>query len=206
MSEFVLLNSSLAKDHSNGKIFSTETPEFITGTVIAVAILLSYYAIDFLNFNIPEWGDSLLSVGMLLGYGFAIISLFLSRNAGNVNISPQRITIDPKKNPEKYPDSPIYIDEHSEIRIFLMKSIQFGIKRTLLHFQVTNDENESNFAILLKSKKKHQQYFELLESWYTTGYDVKEFDQLGQRIFKINQGNDYADVQKIKKEYGIEWQ
>ncbi|MDR9419409.1 hypothetical protein [Gracilimonas sp.] len=206
MKKFALLKSSLAKDNDESKIYTTETPEYRIGIALVLAMFFSYYTLDHLNLNIPEWGDFLMAAGMVFGYGFAFTSLFLSRHAGKVNISHQRISIQPKKNPEKYPDSPIYIDENSEIRIYLMKSIKFGYHRTLLHMQVANDGDESNFGMLLKNKEKHEQYFELLEGWYRAGYDVHEFDQLGSRIFKLNEGTNYADVQRIKKEYGIEWQ
>lgn len=206
MNEFELLKSGLTKDKSTGNIFFTETPEFRIGMAMVVAILLSRYSLDYLNLTIPEWGDFLLGAGMVLVYGFAFTFLFLSRNAGKVIISPDQISIKPKKHREKYPSSPITIDSKSEIRIYLMKSINFGFKRTLLHVQVTNDGSELNFGMLLKNRKKHLQYFEVLEGWYRDGYSVHEFDQLGGRIFKINQGKNYADVQKIKQEYGIEWE
>lgn len=205
MNEFDLLKSSLKKNETTGKPSFTETIEFRIGMGLVCAILLSIYTLDYLNFNIPEWGDFLMGMGMVLGYGFAFSALFLSRNAGKVVISPKQISVNPKKNPEKYPSSPIHVNEESEIRIYLIKSITFGIQRTLLHFQVTPDGNESNFGILLKNKKKHKQYSEVLESWYRAGFNVHEFDQLGSRIFKLNQGKNYAEVQKIKHEYGIEW-
>lgn len=206
MNEFDLLKSNLKKNETTGVPSFTETVEFRIGMGVVIAILLSIYTLDYLNLNIPEWGEFLMGMGMVLGYGFAFIALFLSRNAGKVAISPQKISIEPKKHPDKYPSSPIYIDQDSEIRIYMLKSINFGIQRTLLHFQITNEGNESNFGILLKNKKKHEQYSEALESWYRGGYDVHEFDQLGSRIFKLNQGKNYAEVQKIKQEYGIEWQ
>lgn len=206
MNEFDLLKPIFRKNRTIGQPSFTETVEFRIGMGVVFALMFSIYTLDYLDLSIPEWGEFLMGMGMVLGYGFAFSALFLSRNAGKVTISPQKISIKPKKHSEKYPSSPIDIDENSEIRIYLMKSITFGIQRTLLHFQVTNDGNESNFGILLKNKTKHEQYSEVLESWYRAGHDVHEFDQLGGRVFKLNQGKNYAEVQKIKQEYGLEWQ
>jgi hypothetical protein len=50
-----------------------------------------------------------------------------------------------------------------------------------------------------------EQYLEVLESWYRRGYSLEEYDVSGSRIFKLDRGKNYADVQKIKKEYDINW-
>lgn len=205
MNEFDLLKPSFEKDDPSHKPYFTESIEYHIGMGVAIAVLLSIYTIDYLDLNLPSWGELLLGFAMIMGYGFAFISLFLSRNSGKVILFQQRIALKPNKHPEKYPSSPIYIDDHSEINIYLMKSLKFGMQRTLLHFQVINNKHESEFGILLKNKEKHQQYYDVLESWYRAGINLHEFDQLGSRVFKLNQGKNYAEVQKIKREYGIEW-
>lgn len=202
MNEFDLLKPAYRNSY---KPYYPEAIEYRVGMGVAIAVLLSIYTLDYLDLNLPSWGEFLMGVIMIVGYGFAFISLFLSRHAGKVIISPHRIALKPKKNPEKYPSSPIYVNEETEINIYLMKSIQFGIQRTLLHLQVINGNKESDFGMLLKNKQKHQQYYDVLVSWYKAGFNVNEFDQLGSRIFKLNEGKNYEDVQRIKREYGLEW-
>ncbi|MFP8488990.1 hypothetical protein ACKGJO_07790 [Gracilimonas sp. Q87] len=205
MNQFDLLKPSFRKNEPSHKPYYPEAIEYRVGISVTIAVLLSIYTLDYFDLNLPSWGELLLGFIMIVGYGFAFISLFLSRNAGKVIISPHRIALKPKKNPEKYPSSPIYVNEETEINIYLMKSIQFGMQRTLLHFQVINGNRVSDFGMLLKNKQKHQQYYDVLESWYKAGFNINEFDQLGSRVFKLNEGKNYEDVQKIKQEYGLEW-
>ena len=206
MNEFDLLKQSVVRDKDNQWPVLAESIEFRIGMGAVAAGMFSYFTLDLLNLDLPDWGDFVMALSITIGYGYAFISLLLSRNAGKVNVSTQRISIQPKRDAENYPTSPIYIDKDSEIRIYLMKSIRFGLHRTLLHLQVTNGEEQSDFGIVLKNKKEHQQYLAVLESWYRAGFNVHEFDQLGGRVFKLNQGKNYAEVQKIKQEYGIDWQ
>lgn len=206
MHGFNLLKPSFAKkDEPFHKPYFTETIEYRVGMGVAMAVLLSIYTLDYLDLNIPSWSEFSMGILMILGYGYAFIALFLSRNAGKVVMFQQRIAIKPIKHPEKYPSSPIYLDEDTEVNIYLMKSIQFGLNRTLLHFQIVKSNTVSDFGVLLKNKQKHQQYYDVLDSWYRAGYKIKEYDQLGSRVFKLNQGKNYEDVQRIKREYGLEW-
>lgn len=59
--------------------------------------------------------------------------------------------------------------------------------------------------MMIRSKEQKKQYIQTLDSWYRNGYAVKEFNEIGSRVFKLTQGFNYADIQKIKNEYGIEW-
>ncbi len=78
----------------------------------------------------------------------------------------------------------------------------------MLYIEIDNRSQEApiGFSFVLRNKKEHQQYIELLDSWYKAGYQVHETDQLGNRIFKLKRGINYADVQNIKQKYGIKWQ
>ncbi|MAO65167.1 MAG: hypothetical protein CL666_09225 [Balneola sp.] len=205
MTEFDLLKIGSKKDPLTGKVSFTESIQFKISMGIAVAAILSIFTLDFLDFDVPDWASFLISMGIVFGYTFAFIALLFSQNEGAVKIGTDKIILSPKRNPDKFPESPIHIDHDSQIGISVIQGARFPISRTLLHIEITNDDETSEFGLLLKNKKKHQQYFEVLESWYRSGYDIHEFDQLGSRVFKLNQGKNYADVQKIKQEYGIEW-
>jgi hypothetical protein len=206
MTEFDLIKISSKKDPLTGRVSFTESIQFKISIGIAVAAILSLFTLDFFNFNVPEWANFFISMGTVLGYSFAFIALLFSRNAGTVEMGQDKIYITPKRNEGAFPDSPIHLSEDSNIRISVIQSARFPINRTLLHIEILDDKDPLDFGMVLRNKKKHQQYFEVLESWYRTGYEIKEFDQLGSRVFKLNQGKNYADVQKIKQEYGIEWQ
>jgi len=63
----------------------------------------------------------------------------------------------------------------------------------------------SNFGFVIKNKSQEKQYLEYLDSWYRQGLNINESNGVGQKTFKINQGKNYEEIQKIKQEYGINW-
>lgn len=206
MTEFDLLKIGSKPDPLTGKVSFTESIQFKVSMGIAIAAVLSIFTLDMMNFDVPEWLNFFISMGTVIGYTFAFMALLFSHNAGKVYLSSNKIVIDPKKDTEEFPDSPIQINPESQIKISVIQSARFPINRTLLHFQIVKGNTESDFGMLLKNKQKHQQYYDVLDSWYRAGFKIKEFDQLGSRVFKLNQGKNYEDVQRIKREYGLEWQ
>ena len=74
-----------------------------------------------------------------------------------------------------------------------------------MQFIIDKDGEEKTFGVVIKNRKQEEQYLEVLDSWYKAGYPVKEITGSGFRIFKLNQGKNYEDVQRIKRKYGIEW-
>lgn len=205
MTELDLLKIGSKKDTLTGRVSFTESIQFKISMGIVVAAILSISTLTLLDFDVPEWANFFISMGTVLGYSFAFIALFFSRNAGSVKIDHDKISITPKKNKDAFPSSPINLNENSKIRLSVIQATRFPVHRTLLHVEILGIEDPLDFGIVLRNKKKHQQYYEVLESWYRAGYEIREFDQLGSRVFKLNQGKNYADVQKIKQEYGIEW-
>ncbi|MDR9415450.1 MAG: hypothetical protein RI564_04140 [Gracilimonas sp.] len=207
MSKFDLLKIGSKKDPITGKVSFTESIQFKISMGVVVTAFMSIYTLDILDFDIPGWLDFFMAMGIVIGYFFAFTALFFSRNAGTVRIKENVIKIDPKnRNKGDYPDSPIIIDKNTSIHINIIQSTTFILSRTLLHIEIEDGDSTKELGIILRNKKKHQQYLDVLESWYRNGYKIKEFDQLGNRTFKLNKGKNYAEVQKIKQEYGIEWQ
>lgn len=204
MAEFDLLNINLKKDSLTGKASFTESIHFKISMAVVCSSIITIFVLDNLDYSLPEWTDFIFGAGMVIGYTYAFIALFFSRNAGKVILSEHEIQIHPKKEPGKYPPSPIQLDEHSEIKISTIQSFRFLLIRTLLHVEISKDGSEQEFGMIIKGKNKQTQYLEVLESWYRADRQVKEFDQIGNRIFKLKEEN-YAEVQKIKKEYGIDW-
>lgn len=205
MTEFDLLKIGSKPDPLTGKVSFTESIQFKVSMGIAIAAVLSIFTLDMMNFDVPEWLNFFISMGSVIGYTFAFMALLFSHNAGKVYFSSNKIVIDPKKDTEEFPDSPIQINPESHIKISVIQSARFPINRTLLHFQIVKGNTESDFGMLLKNKQKHQQYYDLLDRWYRAGFNVKEFDQLGSRVFKLKEGKSYSEIQNIKQEYGIEW-
>ena len=205
MTEFDLLKIGSKPDPLTGKVSFTESIQFKISMGIAIAAVLSIFTLDMMNFDVPEWLNFFISMGTVIGYTFAFMALLFSHNTGKVYFSSNKIVIDPKKDTEEFPDSPIQINPESQIKISVIQSARFPINRTLLHFQIVKSNTVSDFGVLLKNKQKHQQYYDVLDSWYRAGYKIKEYDQLGSRVFKLNQGKNYEDVQRIKREYELEW-
>ncbi|MEX0844833.1 MAG: hypothetical protein WD022_06105 [Balneolaceae bacterium] len=205
MSEFGLLKISSKEDPLTGRVTFTETIQFKITMSIAMSVVITIFILDILNYDLPNWTEFLFGAGMVIAYSIAFITLFFSRNAGKVKFSENEISVHPKKNPDLFPDSPIDIDSNTKISINTLQSFRFLFTRTLLYIVVSKGDSEYRFGMIIKNREKEQQYLEVLESWYRTGYKVKEYDQLGNRVFKINQGKNYAEVQHIKQKYGIEW-
>ncbi|MFP8488989.1 hypothetical protein ACKGJO_07785 [Gracilimonas sp. Q87] len=74
-----------------------------------------------------------------------------------------------------------------------------------MQFIVKQENDEASFGLTIKNRGEEKRYLKVLERWYKSECPVKEY-HLGQRVFKLNEGRNYADIQRIKQEYGIEWQ
>lgn len=203
--EFDLLKIHSKKDSLSGKVTLTETPHFQIPMAIIVSMILSIFVLYWMNYDIPGWAEMLMSSGLVIAYTIGFIALFFSINAGKINLSDTKISVYPKKNSDEYPAHPIKLNEDSVIRINIIQSYRFILSRSLLHMEITNGDSTHEFGMILKSRKKHERFKEILDNWYRSGFTVKENDQLGNRIFKLSHGINYAEVQKIKNEYGIEW-
>lgn len=199
------LDTSKSKDSLTGRVSIYETPQFRIPAAVIFATILAILTLDILNFDVPNWLEFTYSFSFVLAYSVTLLIVFVSKDAGTVTISSDSIQIDPKKNSDKYPEKPVPINKDSVIRVSIIQAWRFISSRTLLHVNVTNGDTTSEFGMILKNKKKIEQYKDLLDSWYRAGYDLKESDQIGQRIFKLNLNTKYADVQKIKEEYSLDW-
>lgn len=203
--EFDLLKIYSKKDSLTGKVSVTETPQFQIPMAIIFSMILSMFLLYWMNYDIPDWAEMLMSSGMVIAYTIGFIALFFSFNSGKIDLSGNKVSIHPKKNSDEYPGHPITLNENSVIRINIIQSFRFILSRSLLYMEITNGDSTYEFGMILKNRKKHEKFKEILESWYRGGFAVKENDQLGNRIFKLSHGINYAEIQKIKNEYGIEW-
>lgn len=209
MSEFNLINTGQRKkDSLTGRVTITESIHYKISMTLVFGFICTIFTLQLLDFTLPGWADFLLSGSVLIGYVFAFLSFFYTQNAGKVIFKDAQIEVHPKKDGDNFPSSPIHLNEHSEIKINIIQSYRFIYERTMLYIEIDNQSQEDpiGFSFVLRNKEEHKQYKELLDSWYKAGYQIHESDQLGNRIFKLKRGINYADVQNIKQQYGIKWQ
>jgi hypothetical protein len=204
MPKFTLSNLEGQKDSLTGNLTFTQSKEYRYGMVIyGIFYCTSMLADDFGQdwFTIPGFIIALVAlVAAYFPYSFA-------KKAGTAHLKKEEIEIDldEQANFEHMPDSPVKLDELNEININIVSSFRWWSSYIILQFIINKDGEEKTFGVVIKNRKQEAQYLEVLESWYRAGYPVKEITGSGFRVFKLNQGQNYAEVQKIKKEYGIEW-
>jgi len=197
MNEFTLSKIQGSKDSFTGRLTFAQTKEFKIG----MAAYFIFYMAAVLADDLGQ--DWFVVPGFILAF-IAFIPLSYSRNSGKVVLTKNEIELHPKKEDHDFPDSPIKLSNISELEINIIQSIRWWSSYVIMQFVVKENENESSFGLAIKNRSQEKQYLEALESWYRAGYPVKEYHQ-GLRVFKLNQGKSYADIQKIKQEYGIQW-
>lgn len=204
MVELSLSNLEGKKDSLTGNLTFTQSKEYRYGMVIyGIFYCSSMLADDFGQdwFTIPGFIIALVAmIAAYFPYSFA-------KKAGTVHLREDEIEIDlyEKATYEHIPDSPVKLDELNEITINIVSSFRWWSSYIILQFIIDKDGEEKTFGVVIKNRKQEEQYLEVLDSWYKAGYPVKEITGSGFRIFKLNQGKNYEDVQRIKRKYGIEW-
>jgi hypothetical protein len=202
MTEFTLSKIQGTRDAFTGRLNFAQTKEFKTGMAIYfIFYMLATLADDFGHewFVIP--GFIIALIAFILSY----IPFSSTKNAGKVILAEKQIKFHPKKDGSNFPDSPINLEQISELEINIVQSIRLWSSYIILQFVIKEDGSESAFGLTIKNRKQEEQYLDILESWYKAGLPVREFDISGSRVFKLDQGKNYADIQKIKTEYGIDW-
>lgn len=204
MATFPLSNLEGEKDSLTGNLTFTQSKEYRYGTVIyGIFYCTSMLADDFGQdwFTIPGFIIAVLAMfAAYFPYSFA-------KKAGTAHLKKDKIEIDLEEDAdfEHIPDSPVKLDELNEININIVSSFRWWSSYIILQFIINKDGEEKTFGVVIKNRNQEAQYLEVLESWYRAGYPVKEITGTGFRVFKLNQGQNYAEVQKIKQEYGIDW-
>lgn len=202
MNEFTLSKIQGTKDSFTGRLTFAQTREFKIGMV---AYFIFYLGATFADDLGQDWFVVPGFILAFIAFFMAYIPLSYSRNSGKVVLTKDEIELHPKKLDYDFPDSPIKLTNISELEINIVQSIRWWSSYVIMQFVVKQDETESSFGLTIKNRSQEKQYLEVLESWYRAGYPIKEYDIQGSRIFKLNQGKNYAEVQKIKREYQIEW-
>ncbi|MEX0856891.1 MAG: hypothetical protein WD016_01995 [Balneolaceae bacterium] len=197
--KFTLSKIQGSRDSFTGRLTFAQTKEFQIG--------IATYFIFYMGANLADdFGQDWFVVpGFILAFIAAYIPLSYSRNSGKIILTKDEIELQPKKEDFDFPDSPIKLASVSELEINIVQSFRWWSSYVIMQFVVKQGETESSFGMTIKNRKQEKQYLEVLESWYRAGHPVKEYDIQGSRIFKIEQGKSYADIQKIKSEYGITW-
>jgi|GEM_PF-2171629 hypothetical protein len=203
--EFNLTHLVASTDPLTDRVTFTESIEFRVWTAVAGLSYLSISLFNLLDIEMADWQVMLLAATMVIAYGFACMGVLFRRSSGKAELSENEVQLFPTKKKEQFPDSPIKVNSDSEIQIYVIQKLNWFNPKVILQISVSNEGEPATFTIKLGSKKSKEQYLEVLESWYRRGYSLEEFDVSGSRIFKLDRGRNYADVQEIKKEYGINW-
>lgn len=204
MVKLTLSNLEGKKDSLTGKLTFTQSKEYRYGMVIYGLFYCTSMLADDVGqewFTIPGFIIALAAmITAYFPYSFA-------KKTGVAHLKEDEIEINLDGNVyyEHIPESPVKLDELNEITINIVSSFRWWSSYIILQFIIDEDGEEKTFGIVIKNRKQEAQYLEVLDSWYKAGYPVKEITGSGFRVFKLNQGQNYAEVQKIKKEYDIEW-
>jgi hypothetical protein len=203
--KFNLTHLVSSTDPLTDRVTFTESIEFRLWIAVGVLSYLSFSVLDLLDIELANWQAMLLAATAVIGYGFAFMGVLFRKSAGKAEFSENEIRLSPTKKKEQFPNSPIKITDDSEIKVYLIQKLNWFNPKLMLQISISNGDETENFSIKIGSKKSKEQYLEVLESWYRRGYSLEEYDVSGSRIFKLDRGKNYADVQKIKKEYDINW-
>ncbi|MEX2477903.1 MAG: hypothetical protein WD357_05670 [Gracilimonas sp.] len=204
MAKFTISNLEGKRDSLTGNLTFTQSKEYRYGMVVyGIFYCASMLASDFGQdwFTIPGFIIALVAmIAAYFPYSFA-------KKAGTAHLKKDEIEIelDRNANYEHIPESPLKLDELNDITINIVSSFRWWSSYIILQFIIDQNGEEKTFGIVIKNRKQEEQYLEVLESWYRAGYPIKEITGTGFRVFKLNQGQNYAEVQKIKQEYGINW-
>lgn len=162
--------------------------------IVMISFLLIYFVTDSFEFN------ALLAPFIVIVIFSLALIIFPIGKPGKVTLSNQSMVCEWVKGK---PKERIPLDHITNLSIYTMQKTRF-FTFIVLHFVAEHRGTVTEFGVIIKRRKLKKQYLDVLESWYRKGLPVKEFDQLGNRVFKLNYRN-YADVQTIKSEYSIEW-
>ncbi|MDZ7805705.1 MAG: hypothetical protein U5K71_01150 [Gracilimonas sp.] len=202
MNEFTLNKIKGSKDSLTGRLTFTQTKEFKIGMVIYFIFYMGATLADDFGY---DWFVIPGFILAFISFGLAYIPFSYSRNFGKVILQDDGIKLKPKKDRNDFPDSPIDLTEITELKINIIQSFRWWSSYVIMQFIVKQENDEASFGLTIKNRGEENRYLKILDRWYKAGYPVKEY-HLGQRIFKLNEGKNYADIQRIKQEYGLDWQ
>jgi len=203
MTELTLSKIKGTEDNFTGRLTFAQTWEFKIGMFIYFTFYLGATFADDFGY---DWFVVPGFIIAFIAFGLSYIPMSFSKNAGNVTLHEKKIGINPKKDDNYFPDSPINMESITELEINVIQSIRWWSSYVIMQFVVKKDDEDKSFGVTIKNRNQEKQYLAVLDSWYRAGYPVKEMNATGTRVFKLNEGKNYADIQRIKKEYGLDWQ
>lgn len=202
MTELTLSKIQGGKDSFTGRLTFAQTREYKIGMVIYFTFYLGATFADDLGY---DWFIVPGFIIAFIAFGLSYFPIWSSKNAGKAILSENQIETKPKKEDDYFPDSPINLETITELEINIIQSFRWWSSYVIMQFVIKEGDEEKSFGVTIKNRAEEKQYLNVLDSWYRAGYPVKEINATGARVFKINQGKNYADVQQIKQEYGIDW-
>lgn len=181
----------------------TASREYKIGWVCYVVFYLLAITSDDFGFGWFEIPGFIIAVASLL---ITVFPYSMARNFGLVTFTENGFTLAPKKQAENLPSSPVKLSGMKEIQFHYVYSLRIVSAFHIIQCVLENEEGEfSNFGFVIKNREQEKQYLEYLDSWYRQGLTIKESTAQGQRVFKLNKGKNYEEVQQIKQEYDISW-
>lgn len=202
MTELTLSKMQGGKDSFTGRVTFAQTREFKIGMAVYFTSYLGAIFADDLGY---DWFIIPGFVIAFIAFGLAYFPIWSNKNAGKVILGENEIETKPKKEDDYFPNSPISLETIVELDINIIQSIRWWSSFVIMQFVIKQNDAEESFGVTIKNRSQEKQYLETLESWYRAGYPLKELNANGTRVFKLNQGKNYAEIQKIKQEYGIDW-
>lgn len=197
---FPLVHIHGGRDSLSRRLSFAQTKEAKFGAVLFVFFYLLAFLADLFVLDINTIPLMLVSI-----FGLILTFMPFSKYQGKAILTQDSVIVKPASAYSPFPSGDMKLNEIEYLDIFTIKKLRFISSFLILQFIIKYKENEYSFGIQINSRREEEQYLEQLDSWYRNGYPVREFDELGGRIFKITKGKNYADVQRIKKEYEIEW-
>ncbi len=187
----------------SSRLTFTASREYKIGWVCYGLFYLLATFSDDLGFGWFEGPGLIIAIASLL---ITIVPYSMTKNFGAVIFERNGFRLKPKKSVDELPDSPVKLTEMTEIQFHYVYSLRLVSAYHIIQC-VLKDKNDefSNFGFVIKNKSQEKQYLEYLDSWYRQGLNINESNSVGQKTFKINQGKNYEEIQKIKQEYGISW-
>ncbi|MEO1021461.1 MAG: hypothetical protein AAFW89_02880 [Bacteroidota bacterium] len=136
----------------------------------------------------------------------AFYPMSMAKRFGDITLSGEEIRINPSLKASGIEKQHIPVAGVKELSLYTAYKFRWFSSLFVIQAEgVTEDESSFTFAIVINSRKQEQEYLEILDNWYRQSMQLREYDQTGQRIFKLNHGFNYEDIQGIKEEYGINW-
>jgi len=200
------LTKVFERDALTGGINFTLSKEYRVGMIIFFIALSIIYASNIFEYQINDFLMGFLVALIAFGLIFALLPFSIAKRFGTVTFSKNSIELHHKPKSSNHAlKETLHLDQADEIRLQIINGLELFSSFYVIQAEIKNADQTAEFGFVLKSGKEKETYLSILDQWYFRQYPVKEYAIDKSRIFKLQRGLKYKDIQKIKAEYGIEW-